>query len=124
MILLSGKLQAEHKPISIELEIDGKLERFVTPKRIKGTLLKEAALISEEFTSEVSTIADFDSYMQFVCDVFGGQFTLKEYEEGVDARDLLKIVNACTFFVMGQVSIAAEMLMKNVDIGDLDEKKT
>ncbi len=121
---MSEKLQKEHKPISIELEIDGKMEKFVTPKRIKGTLLKEAALISEDFESEVSVIADLDSYMQFVCDVFGGQFSLKEYEEGVDSRDLLKIVNACTYFVMGQVSIAAEMLMKNVDIGELDEKKT
>lgn len=121
---MSEKVQKEHKSISIELEIKGELQRFVTPKRITGTLFKEAALISEELTSELTNIADLDFYMQFVCDVFGGQFNLQEFEEGVDSRDLMLIVSACTYFVMGQVSIAAELLLRNVDLGEIDEKKS
>lgn len=114
----------EDKPLAIELEINDKVERFVTPKRIKGVLLREATLIMEEIESQNSTIADLDTYMQFVCDVFGNQFTLSEFENGIDARDLMKTVSACTFFVMGQVTIASEMLTRNTDIADLDEKKT
>lgn len=114
----------EHKPISIELEIDGKIQRFVTPKRISGTLLKEAGMISEDIASGVPTIADLDSYYQFVSDVFGNQFTLQQFEEGSDSRDIMKIVNACTYFVMGQVTMAAEMLLKDVDLPSTDEKKT
>ncbi|GGN59309.1 phage tail assembly chaperone G [Oceanobacillus indicireducens] len=116
--------KTEHKPISIELEIEGKMQRFVTPKRISGTLLKEAAMISEEINSGNVIVADLDSYMQFVCNVFGNQFTLQEFEEGSDSRDIMKTVNACTLFVMGQVSMAAEMLLKSVDLAEVDEKKT
>ncbi|MFA1819003.1 phage tail assembly chaperone G [Virgibacillus oceani] len=122
---MAEKVKEEHKPISIELEIDGKMQRFVTPKRISGTLLKEAGMISEEITSGIPTIADLDSYYQFVCDVFGNQFTLQQFEEGADSRDIMKTVNACTYFVMGQVTMAAEMLLKDVDLtANEDEKKT
>lgn len=121
---MSEKVKQDHKPISIELEIDEEMKRFVTPRRVKGTLLKEAAMISEEIASGVSVVADLDSYFQFVCDVFGNQFTLQEFEEGSDSRDIIKTVNACALFVMGQVSIAAEMLLRNVDLADIDEKKT
>lgn len=114
----------EHKPITVELEIDGKLERFVTPRRVKGVLLREAVMILEEMDSQISLLADLDTYMQFVCDVFDNQFTIKEFEEGIDARDLMKTISSIALFVTGQVTVASEMLTRNVDIGELDEKKS
>lgn len=113
----------EHRPISIELEINGQIERFVTPKRIKGVLLREASMILEEIDSGESLIADLDTYMQFVCDVFGNQFSIKEFEEGIDARDLMKTITSTCLFVMGQVTVASKMLSGTIDIGELNEKK-
>lgn len=117
-------MTVEHKPISIILEIDGKEKRFVTPKRVKGSLWREAAMVAEEIEQHEILIADLDSHMQFVCNVFDNQFTLAEFEEGIDARELIKVIYASAIFVMGQVSIAAEMLTKNTDLGEITEKKT
>ena len=122
---------AKTNSITIDLEIDGKIQKFVTPQRITGKLYKPAILISRELEpqstgefdehgnelfSEVDIISNLDSYMQFVCDVFGNQFTLSEFEEGVDSRDLIKIIYATTFFVVGQVGISAELLASSADL--------
>lgn len=114
----------EQKPITLKLEIDGKEKSYVTPTRIPGFLWRQAAIVAEEIEAGELLIADLDSHLQFVCEVFGNEFTIEELENGVDARDLMKTIYATTIFVMGQVSIAAEMLTKNVDITELDEKKT
>ena len=120
---MNEKLQPEHKPITLILEIDEKERRFVTPKKINGTLWREAAMVSEEIESSEVLIADLDSHLQFVCNVFGNQFTIDEFEEGIDARDLVKTVYAVSLFVLGQVAVAAEMLVSSVDVEEIDEKK-
>lgn len=117
-------MSVEHKPLSLVLDIDGKEKRYVTPKSIKGSLWREAAVVAEEIEQQELLIADLDSHMQFVCNVFGNQFTLSEFEEGIDARDLIKTIYASAIFVMGQVSVAAEMLTSNTDLAEIDEKKT
>ena len=119
-----ANVQEEHKSITLILDINDKEKTFVTPKKIPGGLWRQAALVAEEIESGNALIADLDSHLQFVCEVFGNQFSIDELEDGVDARDLMKTVYAVTIFVMGQVSMAAEMLTKNVDIGSDDEKKT
>ena len=116
--------QQKHKPLTVILEIDDKEKRFVTPKRVKGSLWREAAMVAEEIEQHELLIADLDSHMQFVCNVFDNQFTLSEFEEGIDARDLMKTIYAAAIFVMGQVSIASEMLTRNVDVAEIDEKKS
>lgn len=116
--------EQKHKPLTLILEIDDKEKRFVTPKRVKGSLWREAAMVAEEIEQQELLIADLDSHMQFVCNVFDNQFTLSEFEDGIDARDLMKTIYASAIFVMGQVSIAAEMLTRDVDIAEIDEKKT
>lgn len=121
---MSEKVQAEHKNITLYLEIDGKEKAFVSPKRIKGSLWRQSALVAEEIEGGEILVADLDSHLQFVCEVFGNQFDIGQLEDGVDARDIVKIVYAVTIFVMGQVSIAAEMLTSNTDISEIDEKKT
>ncbi|WP_368652366.1 hypothetical protein AB4Y30_11445 [Ornithinibacillus sp. 4-3] len=120
---MTDKLQAEHKSLTLVVEIEGKDQRFVSPKKIPGVLWRQAAMVAEEIESGEVLVSDLDSHLQFVCDVFGNQFSLDQLEEGVDARDLVKVVYAVTIFVMGQVSVAAEMLTSNVDIADINEKK-
>ena len=125
---MSKNGQEERKAFSILFEIDDKEKRFVTPKKIPGVLWRQAAMVGEELESGQMVIADLDSHMQFVCDVFGNQFTLDEFENGIDSRDLIKTIYSTTLFVMGQVSLAAEMLTKDIDISDvvqeINEKKT
>lgn len=117
-------MTVDHKPLSLVLDIDGKEKRFVTPKRVKGSLWREAAMVAEEIEQHEIIVADLDSHMQFVCNVFDNQFTLAEFEDGIDSRDLIKTIYSSAIFVMGQVSIAAEMLTRDVDIAEIDEKKT
>lgn len=115
--------KVEHKPLTLVLEIDGKEKRYASPSKIKGTLWREASMIAEDIEDGVVQIIDLDSYLQFICDVYGNQFDIAELEEGLDARDMLKTIYAVTIFVMGQVSIASEMLTANVDFAEIDEKK-
>lgn len=117
-------MSINHKPLSIVLEIEGKEKRFVTPKRVKGSLWREAAMVSEEIEQHEVIIADLDSHMQFVCNVFDNQFTLSEFEDGIDSRDLIKTIYASAIFVMGQVTVASEMLTRDVDVAEINEKKT
>lgn len=121
---MSEKIQEKHEPLTLTVEIDGKEKRFVTPNKINGGLWRQASLVAEEIEDGVILIADLDSHLQFVCDVFGNQFDIGQLEDGIDARDVVKTVYAVTIFVMGQVSIASEMLTKNVDLSNFDEKKT
>lgn len=121
---MGEKVQEEHKNITLYIEIDGREKPFVSPKKIKGSLWRQAAMVAEEIEGGELIIADLDSHLQFVCEVFDNQFDIGQLEDGVDSRDLMKIIYAVTIFVMGQVTIAAEMLTKNVDISDVDEKKT
>lgn len=121
---MSGKVQQEHKSITLYVEIDGKEKPFVTPKKIPGILWRTAAIVAEEIEDGVINLVDLDSHLQFVCEVFGNQFDIGQLEYGVDARDLLKVVFATVLFVMGQVSTAAEMLTSSVDIAEIQEKKS
>ncbi len=118
-----SQVQEAHKPITLKIEINGEEKTFVTPKKIVGSLWREAATVSQEIESYDLLVADLDSHLQFVCSVFGDQFTIDELENGVDSRDLMKIVYAVSIFVMGQVSLAAEMLTRNVDVAEIDKKK-
>lgn len=122
--MMGENLQEKHKSLKLKIEIDGKEKTFLSPKRIPGVLWRQAALVSEEIEGGEVLVADLDSHLQFVCEVYGNQFTIDELEYGVDARDLMKVVYASVLLVMGQVSVAAEMLTKNVDVGEINEKKT
>lgn len=114
----------KHKPLTVVLEINSEEKRFVTPKRVKGSLWREAAMVTEEIEQHELIVADLDSHMQFVCNVFDNQFTLSEFEEGIDSRDLVKTIYSTALFVMGQVTLASEMLTRNVDISEIGEKKS
>ena len=121
---MTSKTQEKHENITLYIEIDGKEKPFVSPKRIPGSFWRQAAMVSGELEGGELLIADLDSHLQFVCEVFENQFDIGQLEDGVDARDLVRIIYAVTIFVMGQVAIAAEMLTKGTDASDLDEKKT
>lgn len=112
----------DHAPFSLLLDIDGKEQRFVTPSKVSGTLFRVAVQVSSEIEEGMDILIDLDSHLQFVCDVFGNQFGITELEEGLHSHDVLKTVYATTFYVMGQVTFAMEMLTKNVDVENIKEE--
>ncbi|MBM7598469.1 hypothetical protein JOC34_000826 [Virgibacillus halotolerans] len=100
---------------TIALKIEGKTKRFTTPASIKGGLFRQAVEVSQVIEKDEFDISNLDGYIQFVCEVFGEKFTIDQFENGVDARELLKTIYATTFFVLGQVSTATQMLAGDVD---------
>ena len=110
------------KSLSIELEIDGETKRYVTPNKLSGKLFRIGGAIADDIDTNNTDLSDLDSYLQFVCDVFGNQFDIDTLEEGTDPRDIQKTIYACTVFVTGQVSIASQMLTTDVDLANLSEE--
>ncbi|MBP1967975.1 hypothetical protein J2Z83_000067 [Virgibacillus natechei] len=108
---------------TIELKIDGKKKRFTTPAFVKGGLFRQAVEISQSIENEVFDINKFDGYIQFVTEVFGEKFTVDEFENGIDGRELLKTIYATTFFVLDQVSTATKMLAGDTEAKQDDGKK-
>lgn len=73
----------------------GEVEKtFHQPTRIKGSVLKEAFKIDEkmlESRDSGPTIELLDEMYQFVAEyAYNNQFTASEYEDGMDARDILE----------------------------------
>jgi hypothetical protein len=113
------------KNFTIELKIDGKKKKFTTPSFIKGSLFRRSAEIAEDVELGRIDMKNFDTYLQFVTEVFGEKFNIDDLENGIDSREMTKTIYATTAFVMGQVETATKLLNSNVDdimSAEIDEK--
>ncbi|GIN59244.1 hypothetical protein J8TS2_35630 [Lederbergia ruris] len=108
--------------LTITLKIDGKDKRFTTPAFVKGSLFRQAVEVSQAIETEEFDINNLDSYIQFVCEVFGNKFTVDEFENGIDGRKLLQTIYGTTFFVLNQVSKASALLTGDIEASE-DEGK-
>lgn len=102
--------------IKLKLFIDGEEKVYTTPERLSGKLFRVAIDIAERIESSELIAEEIDELLEFVCDSFGNQFTTDELEEGIDPRDLMQTVYAMTFFVLGQESMAQEVMNSSVDV--------
>lgn len=96
--------------LTITLQIEGKEKKFISPSFVPGVLFRRAADNAELIEKSEVGEQDIDNLVAFVCDVYENKFTIEEFEEGTDARKLIKTVYAVVNFVMGNVSTASEML--------------
>ena len=96
--------------LTIKLNIDGEEKKFTTPQFIKGQLFRRAADIAELMENGEIGEQDLDALYSFVSDVFNNEFTIIEFEDGTDARDIIRTVYAVVNYVMGNVAQAAELL--------------
>ncbi|MBS4198618.1 hypothetical protein KHA93_03010 [Bacillus sp. FJAT-49732] len=98
------------KPITITLKIEGKEKRFVSPSFIPGSLFRRAADITEMIEGGTLDHEGLDAPLAFVSDVFENQFTIDEFEDGIDSRVLIKTVYAVCNFVIGNIEEASTLL--------------
>ncbi|GAA0434396.1 hypothetical protein JUJ52_03765 [Virgibacillus sp. AGTR] len=109
--------------LSITLKLDGKQKKFVTPNSIPGVLFRKAAECAEMIEQGDITNQDLDALIAFACEVFDHKFTIEEFEEGLDARVIIKTIYAVVNYVMGNVAAASELLggeVKEEDKGKSD----
>jgi hypothetical protein len=96
--------------MTIVLIIENEEKRYVSPSFIPGKLFRKASEIAENFEGKVEGNLDLDNQMQFVCDAFGNQFDINQFENGIDSRKLLKTVYATVNYVIGNIEQASMLL--------------
>ncbi|MBD1373713.1 hypothetical protein IC620_15310 [Hazenella sp. IB182357] len=116
--------------LKIKLNIDGENKTF-TQDFISGRMFRKAIELEEEQNQHLAKIQKqsdipvsesiklIEALYHFICEVFDKQFTLEQYEDGIDARKIMDhswtIVNA----IIGQVIDPL-----GLDESDEDKKKT
>lgn len=86
---------------------EGKEKKYTTPSFIPGNLFRQAGEIAKEFESGSK---DLEKHYQFVCEVFGNQFNVEQFENGNDARKIMRIVYATVHFVIGNIELANNLV--------------
>ncbi|MCY8241812.1 phage tail assembly chaperone G [Bacillus haynesii] len=107
------------EPISINLRINGKNKKFVTPNFISGKLFREAAEITEDIESTDAERIFTAKQIEFVCDAFGNKFSVDEFENGIDARLVTRTIYGTANYVLGNIAEASQIL--NPDSKDGEE---
>jgi len=98
------------KNIEIKLEIDGEVKTFTCTK-VKGILLRKTAAIKKSFDKMSSDFNEdsLNELVDYVVEVFGGQFTRDEYYDGVQLEDIVFNIND----VANQIMEMASAKIKN-----------
>ncbi|AVI46769.1 MULTISPECIES: phage tail assembly chaperone G [Bacillus] len=107
------------EPISINIRINGKNKKFVTPNFISGKLFRDAAEIAEDIESTDPERIYTEKQIEFVCDAFGNKFTADDFENGIDARLVTRTIYGTANYVLGNIAEASRIL--NPDPNDGEE---
>lgn len=95
--------------ISLTLKIDGKDKKFVSPKFINGKLFRQASELADMYENKGIDF-NWDEIFQFICDAFGNKFDVDQFEEGTDARRMIKTSYGVIQHVVGNVEQASRLL--------------
>lgn len=79
--------------ISLEIEVNGELKKKVfSTQRMRGRALKRALEVQDVFEESdkqgLFTSAHFDLMCEFICEMFGGKFTIDELLDGMDLEEI------------------------------------
>ncbi|MCP1124561.1 hypothetical protein NKR74_14820 [Bacillus sp. 3103sda1] len=96
--------------LTLVLKINDEDKRFVSPDFISGKLFRQASDIATAFESGNGEKFELDKNSKFVCDVYGNQFTVDEFEEGTDSRKMMKTIYAVVNYVIGNIEKASALL--------------
>ncbi|MEC1037642.1 phage tail assembly chaperone G [Bacillus licheniformis] len=107
------------EPISINLRINGKNKKFVTPNFISGKLFRDAAEIAEDIESTDPERIYTEKQIEFICAAFGNKFSADEFENGIDARLVTRTIYGTANYVLGNIAEASQIL--NPDPKDGEE---
>ncbi|TCP32187.1 hypothetical protein EV207_101165 [Scopulibacillus darangshiensis] len=72
--------------MEITLKIDGKDKKFAQ-HFVSGYYFRKALELSKEEEKKGLDLKLIDKYVDFVCEVFGNQFTSEDYTNGVNAAN-------------------------------------
>lgn len=88
--------------IKITIKIDGKDKTF-TQDFISGRMFRKTLSVRKLFAENLDETL-LDELVGYVVDLYGKQFTIDEFYEGVDARKLLQTIVECSNQVTNRAS--------------------
>lgn len=97
--------------LTIELRKENGMKTY-TQDFISGRMFRKTIEIQKLFrmNDEGKNVIDethIDALVNYVVDLFGKQFTIDEFYDGVQAKELISTIMRCVQEVTGQVSQAA-----------------
>ncbi|EKU50315.1 phage tail assembly chaperone G [Staphylococcus massiliensis] len=86
---------------------EGNVKKFHAPTFIKGSVARKGFKLGKEFEAVGQDGKEFDDelldklYAFVANDLYNGQFTAEEFEDGLDARDVIKEAMAQLSGILG-----------------------
>lgn len=95
--------------MKVTLSIDGKEKIFVAPF-ISGRMLRKTIEIQKNNNMNDLDVDTLDLLINYVVDLFGKQFTIDEFYDGIPSNQLISTVMDCLNEVIGKTVKATEPL--------------
>lgn len=92
--------------MNIELLINGEKKTFKLPSFIPGRMVRRAASFTK---MDLDNISDehLDQMVEYVVNVYGDKFTIDEFYDGIDAREMMDVIaNSIQGIVNGTIEAA------------------
>lgn len=87
--------------LKITLNIKGE-EKTFTPTFISGRVFRNTLKLAKIDVNKVDENMS-DEFAKYICDVFGNKFTIDEFYDGIDAREILPTFLNCIKEITGQI---------------------
>ena len=87
----------------IQLEINGEKKVFTAEPK-KARIVREAAEIYEDSSSESLKVSDLDRIAEFISKVFDNQFTPDEYFDSIPSEQFMTKFYEIVGMLMGRIS--------------------
>ncbi|MDQ7095942.1 hypothetical protein REC12_20315 [Desulfosporosinus sp. PR] len=98
----------------MEIALNGKI--FIAPAP-KARMVRKAIEMTEQTNFNAMKSTDLDGLVGYVADLFGGQFTIDDVYDGLDADRLLPTLMDCINTVVGTMGAKVERISKNGQAG-------
>ena len=93
--------------MTLTLRIDGK-EKTFRVDFISGRMVRNTIAMTKRLNFNDLSPEELDDLVGFVVDVFGRQFTIDEFYDGIASQDLMKTIEECIRNVVGN-TLGAEV---------------
>lgn len=92
--------------MNIELLINGEKKTFKLPSFIPGRMIRKAVSFTKMDLNNIDE-EGLDELIEYVTNVYGDKFTIDEFYDGIDARQMMDVIgDTITFIVNGTIEAA------------------